>query len=84
MKSILVTGGNGYKGTVLIPKLLNRGYKVRSIDTNWFGDYLKEHPNLEKIKLDIRNIKQDLFDFLAGKSMFYQATRLLILLKNVI
>ena len=62
MKSILVTGGNGYKGTVLIPKLLNRGYKVRSIDTNWFGDYLKEHPNLEKIKLDIRNIKQDFFE----------------------
>ena len=62
MKSILVTGGNGYKGTVLIPKLLNRGYKVRSIDTNWFGDYLEEHPNLEKIKLDIRNIKQDLFE----------------------
>jgi len=62
MKSILVTGGNGYKGTVLIPKLLNRGYKVRSIDTNWFGDYLKDHPNLEKNNLDIRNITEDLFE----------------------
>ena len=62
MKSILVTGGNGYKGTVLIPKLLNRGYKVRSIDTNWFGDYLKDHPNLEKNNLDIRNITEDSFE----------------------
>ena len=62
MKSILVTGGNGYKGTVLIPKLLNKGYKVRSIDTNWFGDYLKDHPNLEKNNLDIRNITEDLFE----------------------
>jgi len=62
MKSILVTGGNGYKGTVLIPKLLNKGYKIRSIDTNWFGDYLEDHTNLEKIKLDIRNITEDLFE----------------------
>ncbi len=62
MKSILVTGGNGYKGTVLIPRLLDKGYKVRSVDTNWFGDYLKDHPNLEKYKLDIRDITEDLFE----------------------
>ena len=48
MKSILVTGGNGYKGTVLIPKLLNKGYKVRSIDTNWFGDYLERSSKFRK------------------------------------
>ena len=56
MEKILVTGGNGYKGSVLIPKLLKKGYFVRSIDTNWFGDYLESHKNLEKILLDIREI----------------------------
>ena len=56
MEKILVTGGNGYKGSVLIPRLLKKGYFIRSIDTNWFGDYLENHKNLEKILLDIRNI----------------------------
>jgi len=32
----LVTGGCGCKGTVLVPKLLDRGYKVTVIDTLWF------------------------------------------------
>ena len=38
---ILVTGGCGYKGSVLIPKLLGLGYKILSIDTQWFGNYLQ-------------------------------------------
>ena len=43
--NILITGGNGYKGTVLIPKLLKLGHNVRSVDNNWFGSYLKPHKN---------------------------------------
>ena len=54
--NILVTGGSGYKGSVLIPKLLEDGHNVVSIDTNWFGDNLEDHPCLTKIKEDIRNI----------------------------
>ena len=53
---ILVTGGCGYKGSVLIPKLLKDGHNILSVDTNWFGDNLKENNLLKKIKCDIRDI----------------------------
>ena len=53
---ILVTGGSGYKGSVLIPKLLKDGHEIISIDTNWFGDNLKENSSLKKIQGDIRDI----------------------------
>lgn len=43
---ILVTGGCGYKGTVLVPKLLALGHRVHVVDTMWFGDFLQPHPNL--------------------------------------
>ena len=54
--NILVTGGSGYKGSVLIPLLLKDGHNVVSIDTNWFGDNLEDHPSLKKIKTDIRDV----------------------------
>lgn len=53
---ILVTGGCGYKGHVLVPKLLQRGYEVVVVDTQWFGNYLQEHPRLNVIKGDVRHI----------------------------
>jgi nucleoside-diphosphate-sugar epimerase len=37
---IFVTGACGYKGTVLVPKLLARGHEVVAFDTMWFGNYL--------------------------------------------
>ncbi len=57
--NILVTGGNGYKGCVLIPKLLEQGHKVISIDNDWFGNYLKPQENLIIRKKDIREIGYD-------------------------
>lgn len=54
---IFVTGGCGYKGHVLIPKLLDRDYEVIAFDLQWFGNYLKPHKNLEIIKGDIRDIE---------------------------
>ena len=54
--NILVTGGCGYKGTILIPKLLARGYKVQALDTMWFGNFLPEHPNLTVTQGDVRDI----------------------------
>lgn len=54
---VLVTGGCGYKGHVLIPKLLNRGYDVIAFDTQWFGNYLTPHPKLHIVKGDVCDIK---------------------------
>ena len=53
---ILVTGGCGYKGNVLVPKLLAKGYRVTVVDIQWFGNALQPHPNLTVIKGDVRTI----------------------------
>ena len=53
---ILVTGGCGYKGHILIPKLLSLDHIVEVIDTQWFGNYLLPHKNLKVFKQDIRNL----------------------------
>lgn len=52
---VLVTGGCGYKGHVLIPKLLARGHQVMCFDIQWFGNYLQPHPSLTVIKGDVRD-----------------------------
>lgn len=52
---VLVTGACGYKGHVLVPKLLAAGYDVIAFDTQWFGNYLKPHQNLKVIKGDVRD-----------------------------
>ncbi len=51
---ILITGGSGYVGSVLIPLLLNEGHSIISVDTQWFGNYLPRHPNLQNLKIDLR------------------------------
>lgn len=47
---ILVTGGCGYKGHILVPKLLSEGHEVVVLDTIWFGNFLKSHPNLKIVQ----------------------------------
>jgi len=54
---ILVTGGCGYKGHVLIPKLLEKGHQIIAFDLQWFGSYLLPHNNLKVIKGDVRHIE---------------------------
>lgn len=55
---ILVTGGAGYLGSVLIPKLLMRGHTVRVVDIGYFGlGHLRSmHPAVELIRDDLRRV----------------------------
>ena len=59
IRQVLVTGGAGYLGAVLVPKLLARGYRVKVLDLYLYGedalDAVRDHPNLEQIKGDIRD-----------------------------
>jgi len=58
MKSILITGGAGYVGAILTPKLLAQGHKVRVLDLMIYGDdVIEPHENLEMIKGDIRDLE---------------------------
>ncbi|MBI4308700.1 MAG: SDR family oxidoreductase [Candidatus Omnitrophica bacterium] len=61
MKNILVTGGAGYVGAVLVPKLLKAGHKVKVIDLYLYGghvlDGVKGHPGLKQVKGDIRDVQ---------------------------
>jgi len=58
MKTILVTGGSGYKGIKLIQKLISLNYKIINIDTNYFGNYFIKHKNIKNFKCDIRDISK--------------------------
>jgi len=66
MKNIFITGGNGYVGSLLVPKLLKKNYRVSVLDLMIYGeDILDNHPNLNIIKGDIRN-RQLLEDSIPG------------------
>lgn len=52
---LLVTGACGYKGTVLVPKLLEKGHDVVAFDIQWFGNRLRPHPNMTVVQGDVRN-----------------------------
>jgi nucleoside-diphosphate-sugar epimerase len=56
MNTILVTGGAGYKGCVLVPKLLSAGYRVIVYDLMLFGSSgLPVDPHLKVVRGDIRD-----------------------------
>jgi nucleoside-diphosphate-sugar epimerase len=56
-QNVLVTGAAGYVGSLLIPQLLEAGYKVTALDIMYFGDDFlpKDHPRLRVVKADIRD-----------------------------
>jgi nucleoside-diphosphate-sugar epimerase len=58
LKRVLVTGGAGYVGSNLVPKLLAAGYQVSVLDLYLYGDVfadLQSNPALTEIKGDLRN-----------------------------
>ncbi len=60
-KEVLVTGGAGYVGAILVPKLLKKGYRVRVLDLYMYGDNVldavKDHVGLRQIKGDMRDVR---------------------------
>ncbi len=52
---IFVTGACGYKGSVLVPKLLAADHDVVAFDLMWFGNMLTPHPKLTVVKGDVRD-----------------------------
>jgi nucleoside-diphosphate-sugar epimerase len=57
-KRVMVTGGAGYVGSNLVPKLLAAGYQVAVLDLYIYGDVfanLASNPNLSEVKGDLRN-----------------------------
>src|SRR6266536_367694 len=59
-KRVLVTGGAGYLGSVLVPWLLDDGYRVDVFDRMLFGretlDSVAEHPRLTVIEGDLTRL----------------------------
>jgi nucleoside-diphosphate-sugar epimerase len=57
---VLVTGGAGYVGSRLVPKLLDAGYEVSVLDLFIFGEDifadLRDSPGLTEVKGDLRDL----------------------------
>jgi nucleoside-diphosphate-sugar epimerase len=53
---ILIAGGAGYIGSVLTPRLIDRGYEVDVVDLLWFGKHLPE--DVKVLEKDVMELKE--------------------------
>lgn len=58
IKTVLVTGDRGYIGSVLVPFLLKKNYRVKGLDASFFGK-AKKSANYTPITKDIREITSE-------------------------
>jgi nucleoside-diphosphate-sugar epimerase len=67
-QTILVAGGAGYIGCVLVPKLCERGYRVRVLDRLFFGeDGLRNvRDQIELVVADVRELPTGALDGIDG------------------
>jgi nucleoside-diphosphate-sugar epimerase len=70
---LLIAGGAGYLGSVLIPKLLERRYKVDVVDLFWFGNHLPSEVGI---------LKKDIFQLTAEDLAAYEQVVFLAGLSN--
>lgn len=65
---ILVAGGAGYLGSVLVPRLLARGYRVRVLDRLYFGDEALAgfRDEVEMVVADVRDVPDAAFEGVDG------------------
>lgn len=58
-RKIAITGGGGYVGAMLVPRLLAQGHEVTVLDTFWYGQDVfpscAGNPRLRLVKGDIRS-----------------------------
>ena len=66
MKTVVVTGGGGYIGSVVTEQLLDAGHRVRVLDRLFFGRQvlapLEKRDGLTIVKDDIRYVGPEVFD----------------------
>ena len=70
---VLVAGGAGYVGSALIPKLIDRGYRVDVVDLFWIGNHLPEQTGI---------LKKDIFRLSTEDLSFYDQVIFLAGLSN--
>ncbi len=67
-QTILVAGGAGYIGSVLVPKLLDRGYRVRVLDRLFFGDdsLADVRDRIDLLVADVRDVPAEALEGVDG------------------